>query len=632
MSNLINDLRNKISEANKAYRNGNSIMSDIEWDSLLEQFQKLVPENEFNAFRQTLMEKDGKIVHPYSMGSLEKFKHEDPSKLYDWMRKHVKNSLNISAKVDGISCRLHFSNGQLVSGTTRGDGHRGEDISDKILFVKHIPHQIDLNGEIDVRGELVMLTSDFEEVSEKFANPRNAVAGLINRKDWNEKEISAISFVAYTIFGNKYTKKEQFDILEHNNFFTAWHKSIQFDILGNFSEFNEKLKSYAKQEFLYGTDGLVISDDEYRNEDVLIPEGQIAYKINELTAETTVIAIDWRGPSKDGKFVPVAQLEPVTLGGSTISQCTLHNLDFIEKMNIKYGSRISLLKSGDIVPRCVSLIENPSNAVDIVYPTHCDSCSEELIRDGVDLRCVNPNCSAKQLSTVASFIKKFDVKHSAKKQLDNFGIKTIDDLIAFLPNQNYKSEVTFYNEICSKVFTASPKKIFCAMNFKGLAGIQLAKIVDAYSLDWILSLKYLDSEKEAMYQKLPVGIGEKSIEVFWKYLPDAIANTQKIMNDSRYNIVMQNNNEVVKNDISKGSICFTGTLETMGRKQAQELATAAGFEVKNGVNKGLTYLVMADPNSNSSKARKAREFGTKCISEKEFLTMCKNEQQNLEDL
>lgn len=268
-------------------------------------------------------------------------------------------------------------------------------------------------------------------------------------------------------------------------------------------------------------------------------------------------------------------------------------------------------------------------------PVVCPSCRAKLIIDGVDLRCPNPECDSKQLASVASFIRKFEVKHSAKKQLDNFGIKTIDDLLAFLPNQDYKSEVTLYNELNEKLFTASPQKIFCAMNFKGLAEVQLGKIIEHYHFDWIMGLRFTEEEKAHMLSSLPAGIGEKSIDTFWESAPEAIKYTQKIVCDSRYHYVApldDGTNVSSKPSGSRGSICFTGALETLTRNDAQKLATESGFEVKGGVTKGLTYLVMADPNSQSGKARKARELGTKLLSEKEFLAMCKNEEQSLEEL
>jgi len=630
----INSLKQKIVSANSAYRSGNTIISDQEYDDLCDELQNQLSEEEWTQFRSTLFETAGKVKHPYAMGSLAKFKYEESETLCAWINEHVNNALNVSAKVDGISCRLHYENGKLVSATTRGDGFKGENITDKIFKVKQIPRAIDIWGTVDIRGELVILDDDFAGLD--FANARNATAGIVGRKEVTD-DLKHITFVAYTIFGKKFTKKEQFEILERNGFFTAWHKSftvveLQVKTAKGFQNFNDELRDYVKQPLPYGIDGLVLSDDDYRNEDVLIPENQIAFKVNESVAETTVIDVEWGSPSKNGRLSPVAILDPVEIAGTVVSRATLNNVDFIKKLGVKYGSRVLVSKQGEIIPAIVKIIENPANSREIVVPDVCPVCGHELSVDGVDLRCMNDECESKQLASVTAFIRKFEVKHSAKKQLDNFGIKTIDDLVAFLPNQAYKSEVTLYNEINEKIFGASPEKIFCAMNFKGLAEKQLAKIVDKYGIDNLLNLNFTEDERNKMLADLPAGIGDKLFDVFWESVSDAVSFTKKIMADSRYHYVASETSNAVKKSESKGSICFTGALETMGRKEAQTLAESVGFEVKGGVNKGLTYLVIADPNSQSSKARKARELGTKLLNEKEFLAMCKGEEQNLDNL
>lgn len=636
--NEILNLKNKIIEANKQYRIGNPCLTDQEYDNLCDLLHNNISNSEWDSFRSRLFERDGKVKHNFPMGSLTKFKYEEPKNVYEWINGHINKSLNISAKVDGISARLTYINGKLISATTRGNGYYGEDITDKIFFIKEVPQTINFKDEIDIRGELVIFTDVFEkQFTNKYSNSRNLTAGFINKKDIIPEELSNISFVAYTILGDKFTKSEQFKILEENKFFVAWHKSIsniKNKITDDFNSFNNQLRDYVKQNYPYGTDGIVLSDDDYRNENELIPDNQIAFKVNDSIFKTTVIDIEWGEPSKNGRMSPVIIVEPIEINGSIISRCTGNNLDYLEKMDIRFGSIVQIIKSGEVIPKIISVVDNPKNSVKITHPNICPICGTKLVVDGVDLCCPNEFCSSKQISSVNSFIKKFDVKHSAKKQLDNFKIKTINDLISFLPNKKYKSEVKFYNEINEKIFTSSPKKIFCAMNFKGLAEIQLNKIVDQYTFNWIFNLKYTIEEKTKMLSNLPNGIGEKSLETFWNSLPDAIENTKKIINDSRYNYNLNNidNSAKKSSDKTLGSICFTGTLETMGRKEAQSLAESVGFEVKNNVNKGLTYLVIADPNSNSSKAKKAREFGTKLLSEKDFIALCKGEEQDLNDL
>lgn len=354
------NLKNKILDANKQYRLGHPFLSDQEYDNMCEKLETEISKDEWILFRSRLFENDGKIKHDFVMGSLAKFKYEEPENVCTWINNHVENALNISAKVDGISAKLSYVNGKLVSATTRGNGYFGEDITDKIFFIKNIPHEISEKQNLQIRGELVIFDEDFEKYSSKYANSRNLTCGFIGKKEINPEELKNISFVAYTIFGDKYTKAEQFKILEDNGFLTAWHKSftiaeLQIKTAKGFQNFNDELRGYVKQILPYGTDGLVLSDDDYRNEDVLIPENQIAFKINECLGETQIIGIEWKGPSKDGKFVPVAQLDPVEISGSIVSQCSLYNIDFVTKNDLHPGVNVTICKRGDIIPAVVKV-------------------------------------------------------------------------------------------------------------------------------------------------------------------------------------------------------------------------------------------------------------------------------------
>ena len=475
-------LKNKILEANAAYRKGNPIMTDQEYDDLCDEVKGNVGNEEWTVFRSSLFETAGKVKHPFAMGSLEKLKYEEPQAVCRWINEHVNDSLNISAKIDGISCRLHYENHKLVSATTRGDGFKGENITDKIFHVKGVPLTIVDSEPMDIRGELVIFKDVFaEKYSDEFANPRNTTAGFIGRKDVNPGELNDISFVAYTIFGRKYTKKEQFYHLKKNGFDTAWHKSISIPELQvmsaiSFDRVNDELKSYVKKDFPYETDGIVLSDDNYRNEDELIPENQCAFKVNDSVHETTVIGVDWGEPSKAGRMSPVLIVDPVEIDGTMVSRVTGNNLDFMEKMDIRCGSVVKIIKSGQIIPKIIEVVSNPETAVKIVPPEFCPDCGTKLIVDGVDLRCPNEECPSRKYAMIEQFIRNFDVKHSAKKQLINFKVDSIESLLGFLPDQTRKSEVTFYKEICEKIFTASKKKIFCSMPFKSLAEVQLGQL------------------------------------------------------------------------------------------------------------------------------------------------------------
>lgn len=623
-----NELKSKILSANKAYRAGTAIMSDAEFDSLVEQYEKTVTAEEFNAFRDSLHEAKGKIRHSYVMGSLDKLKCEEPETIVAFVKRHVRSKLNVSAKVDGISCRLKYSGGKLVESATRGDGNYGEDLSEKIGYVKGIAHSIPYDGEVDIRGELVILKSDFEDLS-GFANPRNACAGIMNRKktskEWNVDDIGHVTFVPYTVLGPEYTKAKQFELLEKWGFENvAWHRSFDMSCFKKDEDLISAMFEYATQDLPYEIDGVVISDDEYRNEDKYRPDAQAAVKTNQLVAETTLIDVVFEGPSKNGVFVPVAVLEPVEIGGSMIARATCHNLDFMDEKGLTYGCGVKIIKSGDIIPKIIEVTSALPNARKIELPTICACCGEELVRDGVNLVCKNRDCSDQKTYQVKSFIKKLGVMNASYKTLKNFGIDSYAKLLSFVPNKSYKSETKFCDELKTKVFTRSPIDLFCSLNMKDLGKTLQKKIVDFYGWDNIKAGTFSGG--------LPEGIGQITIDKFKDCYLQNMEVVNAIVSDVRYSWKAEDVSVIKAKTAVKGSVCFTGSLNTMGRKEASELAVSAGFEVKSSVTKGLTYLVTNTPDSGSSKNVKAQKLGTKIITEDQFIELVSNQDGSVMDL
>jgi len=608
----IEDLKERISAANLAYRAGTPIMSDQEFDDLLEKFQNLVSEAEYNKFRDTLHEVKGKVKHPYILGSLDKLKSTEPEALGKFLLKNVKTKLNVSAKVDGISCRCHYENGKLKNASTRGNGTFGEDLTDKISLVKGVVQNISRKETLDVRGELVILKSDFADFVGEFANPRNATAGLMNRKDYDIETIKRVSFIPYTILGDKFTKAEQLKILADEGFNVAWNIEIDPP-----NEADEKLISqlveWASEDRDYETDGLVISDSTYKNEEQYRPKAQVAFKINQLIAETTILDVAFDGPSKDGTHCPVAILEPVELGGAMISRASLHNLDIIESLGVRYGSKVKLLRSGDVIPKIIEVISSPKGAKKIKLPDECNCCHSKLVRDSVNLRCVNPECKDQIVQQIYKFFCKLGVKSAAAKTLDNLKIYSYDDLLTFVPDSKSKTQKKLAEELKSKVFTRSKKDLLSALNFRGLSETLISRIVDFYGWDAIEDQKFVG---------FPDGVGDVLLDKFKDCLLENLKVVNKLISDVRYSysgsdLVASSSKSAAKNGMS---VCFTGKLNTMTRGEAEEKAQKAGFEIKS-VNKKLTYLVTNDTDSGSSKNKKAKELGIKVISEAEFLKM-----------
>ena len=353
------ELKNKIIEANRKYRSGSPIMSDIEYDNLLEDYQKMVSNDEYTSFRNTLnegmIEYGRKIKHKYIAGSLNKIKYENPDDIRKFISKNIKNKLSVSAKIDGLSGIATYKNGKLVEFATRGSGSEGISVLDKAPYIKHLPQEIKIMDEIHIRGEMVICKNEYD----KFEGDayRNIVAGIINRKEWKKEDVQNISFIAYTIMGDTYCKVTQFEELEYNGFVTAWHENYDLEEC-NSEDFIEQLFDLANQYYDYQTDGLVLSDSEYFNENVKLPKNQVAFKTNQQTAETQIVNIEWQGPSKDGKFVPIVVINPIELGGVIVKKCTGNNIEWLNKMNVHIGDYITISRQGDVIPCIISVKSN----------------------------------------------------------------------------------------------------------------------------------------------------------------------------------------------------------------------------------------------------------------------------------
>ena len=610
-------IREQIIEANKAYRLGRPVMTDQAFDDLCEAYEKTVSPEEYAAFRDSLHEETGKVSHPFIMGSLDKMKAEEPDKLLAWIAARVlpvTPALSISAKIDGISCRLHYEKGRMASATTRGDGHSGTDITDKVKLVGHgVPATVpSRKGPLDIRGELVIKDADFAHIAGQFANPRNACAGIMNQKTAEPDLLRHISFVSYEIMGGERTKRDQFSSLASLGFDVAWNTEIDLDPVP--ADIVGQLTELAGRDFGYPTDGLVLSSPLYKAENRYRPQAQVAFKLNQLVAQSRIAGIEWGEPSKDGRMCPVAVIEPVEIGGSTITRVTLHNADWIRQMGLGIGSVVEIVKSGDVIPKLTRVLAG-CKAAPVKVPGKCPSCGTPLVRDGCDIRCPNGDCPSRGYERVLAFITNIGIKRVSRKTLEAWGVGSFDKLLSFRANPDYKMEVYFEKEISRCVMGASAIDLFKALPFRDLADITLTKIIGHYGYRNLREGR-IDADD------FPEGVGQKTMDAFRACAAANFAIVEKIMRDPRYHGAASEDREGEARPVGqKGSVCFTGALDTMSRAEASKRAAAAGYEVKSSVAKGLTYLVTNDPESGSSKNKKARQLGTKIITEQEFLAI-----------
>lgn len=255
-------------------------------------------------------------------------------------------------------------------------------------------------------------------------------------------------------------------------------------------------------------------------------------------------------------------------------------------------------------------------------PLECPSCGSTLVRDGINLRCMNKNCPDQTIHQLVGFIKKLGVKSASNATLKNFGITSFEKLMSFVPDKKYKSEVKLYDELKEKVFTRSPEKLLGAMNFNGVAETLIDKLTSFYGMDAIESPDF----KTKAYASMPNGIGSLTLDKFIEDLPRALECIHMVMNDVRWCYSKDDQNSSRHNVETKGSICVTGSLAFGSRSKFLEFAKEHGYESKSGVSKGLTYLINNDINSNSSKNRKAKELGIKILSENDFMKIINSDE------
>ena len=275
------------------------------------------------------------------------------------------------------------------------------------------------------------------------------------------------------------------------------------------------------------------------------------------------------------------------------------------------------------------MVENYGDETEICVPSICPSCGSPLAIDGVDLRCQSDDCSSKKFVQMRNFIVKLGIKEVSLKTIENWNIDSIDSLLKFYPDNRYKTQIHFYSDLENKLFHDDEITLFKSMNFKNVGEKILDKIISFYGFKSLIDYSNGGTDFQTTRNNYPEGVGQKTIDSFKDTVVKNMKMVQKIKDDKRWDgkqwddLVIEEQAMNFKKSIESESICFTGALDSMTRKEASELAKSHGFIVLNSVNKFLTYLVTNTPDSGSSKNKAAIKFGTKIITEKEFLNLCK---------
>jgi len=600
-----------------------------------------------------------KVKHKTTMLSLSNaFSEEDlinfEKKILNFLNNESGLNIEYSAepKIDGISASLLFINGKFVTGLSRGDGKEGEDITENLKTIKDIPHEIvkkDFPKEIDIRGEVFIQNSDFKNLINKFANPRNAASGSLRQKDSKETQKIPLKFIAYA-FG--YEKglgvSSQEDYLKKlkewgfkTNPLNKTLKTIK-NLMKNYNEIEKK-----RDQIDFDIDGIVYKVNNFGLQKRLgnvanAPRWAIAHKFSANKSISRIENIEIQ-IGRTGALTPVAKIKPVNIGGVVVSNATLHNEEEINRKDIRIGDTVIIERAGDVIPHVISvdLRSRNKDSKKFFFPKNCPSCGSKTVKDfnlttkkeDAVRRCSSEGyeCKKMAIEKIKHFVSKeaFNIDGFGKKIVENFWnlnlIKLPQDIfkldyikIESLEGWGKQSVANLKYSINQKK-TISFEKFIYALGIRHI-GLENAKIISKN----LKTLKnFISLSKGNNFDNLINidGIGEtqiKSIKNFFKNSTnlDVLKNLEKVL------IVKNTKNQRTDGTLNNKTFMFTGKLSNMSRSEAKSLIEQNSGSIVSNVTKKLDYLIIGEKPTNR-KVEAAKSLKVRILDQSSWLKMLK---------
>ena len=657
----LRDLLNKYSY--EYYVNDKPSVSDAIYDSLMDELKKIESSNPelitIDSPTQRVGNKllDGfqKVHHQRRMVSLNDV--FDKSEIEAWIKRTDKlmpgqrHEFFTDIKMDGLACALIYVNGVLAQAVTRGDSFVGEDVTNNVRTIKNVPLRLHeapgfeqfLRGRTEIRGEIVMLKRDFEELNEKqkalgqpeFANPRNLAAGTIRQLDPVLVAARPLHFRGYDILRDNDaevpTNSFAYDALTALGIICNRQASVftnLADIMNFVNDWDEK-----RHDLPFNTDGLVIkiNDRALYNSLGMVgknPRGAVAYKYAAEEA-TTIVRDIVISIGRTGAATPVAVFDPVVVAGTTVQHASLHNADEIARLDVRRGDTVVIFKAGDIIPQVQNVLKElrPDNSQLIDYPA-------ELKRQYPELEFVRPEGEAvyRVKGLTGPLILKRALAHFASKgalDIDTLGEKNVEALVdaglvrdladIYLLEKKQLLALERFAEISAqKLITAIADKKHPNLE-RFLYGLGIRHIGAQTAIDLANRFESIERLALATIDELREvdGVGEIVAESVVAWFADE-DNMKLLQKFADLGVAPQFNRKSGR--LVGQSFVITGTLQSMGRDAATDKIRELGGTFQTAVAKDTTYLV-AGGKVGASKLKKAEQYGTKIINEQEFLAI-----------
>ena len=647
------ELTKQLTQANyRYYVLDDPTMPDFEYDRLLRELEILEGEHpEFAQPDSPTMRVGGqalsqfeKYAHPVPLMSLQDvFSHEELTEFLEKVKLDCPNAaFSVEPKIDGLSVALEYENGVFVRGATRGDGQVGEDVTENLKTIRSIPMTIpDAPTRLIVRGEVYMPKKSFEKLNQRqelegkalFANPRNAAAGSLRQLDPKiaaQRGLDILIFNIQLCEGMEFqTHGETLDYLRQRRF-KVIDSAILSDTMAIIDEvvaINERREGFA-----YDIDGAVIKLDDLSDRTRLgatakFPRWAAAYKyppeIKPTVVEDIVVQV-----GRTGVLTPKAVVRPVRLAGTTVTNATLHNQDFISERDIRIGDTVLIRKAGEIIPEIleVDFTKRPADAVPYYLPCNCPVCGAKTERDadGAFLRCTGIECPAQLVRNISHFTSRDAM------DIEGLGTAIVEQLIEA---ELIKSPADIYYLTLEEVKSLWKSGETAAK--KLLAAIEDSKQQDLSRLIYALGIRQVGAKTgkvlaqhfgsmealasasiEELTEVSDVG-GVTAENIYdWFHAPQSIHLLQRLQ---AAGVNMESKRTVTDTRFAGMTFVLTGALTKFTRDEATEKIEAFGGKAAGSVSKKTTYVVVGE--NAGSKEKKARELGIPILSEDDFLAM-----------
>lgn len=663
-SNKINDLRSELNDHNyRYYVLDDPVISDAEYDRLLRELQSLedahpdliADDSPTQRVGAPPLDGFGNIRHRIPMQSLANaMDTEEILAFHDRLIRRLGKEQAIEyiaePKLDGLAVELVYEKGKFVNGSTRGDGTTGEDITQNLKTIRAIPLALRVEAQsvpalLEVRGEVFIRKDDFlklniqQEANDKpvFANPRNAAAGSLRQLDSRITATRPLSIFCYQA-----GMVEGMTFETHSEFLTAlqnWGFPVnpEIKILNGIEEavaFHSDLES-RRNTLPYEIDGSVFKVNNYDLQEKLgsrsrSPRWAIAGKFK-AQQETTVIENIILSVGRTGAVTPVAKLVPVKVGGVVVSNVTLHNQDEIDRKDIRVGDTVLIQRAGDVIPQVVKIIleKRPANSSPFKMINTCPECDHDIYRPEGEVvaRCQNLSCPAQVKRRIEHFVSKnaMDIDGVGEKLIDQLVeknlVKSVDDLFRLSVDQLSDLERMAEKSADNTISALNNSKSTTFHRFVHALGIRnvgehVAKVLGkAFGGNMEDFMKTNVEDLEAIVEVGP--IVAETIVKFW-----ADENNVNIVNNCfNLGIVLEPVNNETEQIFAGKTFVFTGSLESITRKEGKEIIESRGGRAAGSVSAKTDYVV-AGKNA-GSKLMKAEELGISVLIESEFLDLVK---------